>query len=297
MGARYRDVVAPTVRRAGPDDDAALRTALGDRVEAALGGLVAADLERPAAASAGWWAGNAYGRVVPGPRPATWIVAIHGGDMTARATLLAAAADHAAAHGGGPVTWWVAGATDDDTAAARTAGYAPVRAQHQMRVALPLAATVPPTPPGVTLRDIDPARDAAAWVAVNNAAFAEHAEQGGWTVETFRARAGAPWFDPTLFLVAEDADGMLGFNWLKVHRKETPPAGEIYAVGVDPRAQGKKLGIMLAVAGLDRLAQRGLSEALLYVAADNAAAIALYGKLGFATARTDRAYERLTEPT
>jgi mycothiol synthase len=296
MRARYRDAVAPTVRRAGADDDAAVRARLGEQAEAALGGLVAADLAHPSETSAAWFADDAYGRVVPGPRAGTWIVAMQAGDATSRAALLGAAAAHAAVHGGGRITWWVAGATADDDQAAHLARYERAREQHQMRVTLPLTVPTPPLPPGVTLRDIDPDHDARDWVAVNNAAFADHAEQGGWTVATFRARAAEPWFDPALFLVAVDAEGMLGFNWLKVHREETPPAGEIYAVGVAPRAQGKRLGLVLAVAGLDRLAQHGLTRALLYVAADNTAAIKLYEKLGFTTARTDRAYERLAAP-
>ena len=61
-----------------------------------------------------------------------------------------------------------------------------------------------------------------------------------------------PWFDPTLFLLAFDADGLAGFNWLKQHdaRGADPALGEIYVIGVDPRAQGTGLGRALAIAGL-----------------------------------------------
>ena len=283
----------PSVRRAGAGDDVALRARLGVRAEQALGGLVASDLAHPASTSAAWVAGAAYARIVPGPRPPTWVVAVHGGDGIARAALLDAAVAHAAAHGGGPVTWWVADPTRADDDAARRAQFRAVRAQYQMRAGLPLAVETQPPPAGVTLRDIDIGHDGPAWLALNNAAFADHAEQGGWTIDTLHARAAEPWFDPTLFLVAVDSGGMVGFDWLKVHADETPPAGEIYALGVSPRAQGKRLGRVLAVAGLDRLAGRGLTQALLYVAAGNTPAVKLYEKLGFTVARTDRAYERV----
>jgi mycothiol synthase len=102
------------------------------------------------------------------------------------------------------------------------------------------------------------------------------------------------WFDPSLFLLAVDDDGIAGFNWLKQHHAHPPdPAlGEIYVIGVDPRAQGTGLGRSLAIAGLQAINARGSTEGLLFVAADNTGALALYQSLGFAVHRTDRAYVR-----
>ena len=66
-----------------------------------------------------------------------------------------------------------------------------------------------------------------------------------------------PWFDPALFLLASDTEGLAGFNWLKVHDPEPDPAlGEIYVIGVDPRAQGTGLGRALAIAGLHAVHRR-----------------------------------------
>src|SRR5205085_3625732 len=118
-----------------------------------------------------------------------------------------------------------------------------------MHVALPLARTAK-WPDGVSVRPCQPGRDEHSWLVVNNRAFAGHAEQGGWTGTTLARRMAEPWFDPELFLLAFDADGLAGFNWLKVHdaHDRDPRLGEIYVIGVDPRAQGTGLGRALAIA-------------------------------------------------
>ena len=57
---------------------------------------------------------------------------------------------------------------------------------------------------------------------MNNRAFAGHPDQGGWHEATLRARMAEPWFDPSLFLLAFDAEGLAGFNWLKLHAPAIP---------------------------------------------------------------------------
>ena len=64
-------------------------------------------------------------------------------------------------------------------------------------------------------------------------------------------------------------------------------------LGVDPDAQGLGLGRALVIHGLDHLArERHCETGILYVAADNAAAVGLYQALGFTTKRTDTALIR-----
>ncbi|WP_157877782.1 GNAT family N-acetyltransferase, partial [Streptomyces kanamyceticus] len=66
--------------------------------------------------------------------------------------------------------------------------------------------------------------------------------------------------------------------------------GEVYVVGVRPGAQGGGLGKALTTTGLRHLAQQGLPTAMLYVDADNKAAVSVYERLGFVTHETDLMY-------
>jgi mycothiol synthase len=194
-----------------------------------------------------------------------------------------------AERGGGGVVLWCLGATDSDDALAARHGFRPARTLLEMRVALPLASS-PAWPDGVTVRPFEPGRDEAAWVAVNNRAFAGHPEQGGWTVATLRAREAEPWFDRDGFLLAERDGELLGFCWTKIHQPHG--WGEIYVIGVDPAHGGGGLGRALVIGGLAYLARQGAGTGLLFVDAANDAAVRLYRSLGFETERTDRAYER-----
>jgi len=59
---------------------------------------------------------------------------------------------------------------------------------------------------------------------------------------------------------------------------------------VDPDFHGKGLGRALTIAGLEHLAAQGVTVGMLFVDAENPAAVSMYRKLGFEIHRTDRAF-------
>jgi len=229
-----------------------------------------------------------------------------------RFEMLQAALAEVAQRGGGHVTMWVREPTADDDALATKGGLSRERDLLQLRVQLPLAERAN-WPAGARVRSFVPGADEDAWLVVNNRAFAGHPEQGNWTVDTLLRREAEPWFDPAGFLLAfddatdatdatdaSDAASLAGFCWTKVHPARVPqepePLGEIYVIGVDPAHQGTGLGRALVIGGLDSLARRGIAIGMLFVDADNTAAVGLYTALGFTTHRLDRAYGCEVEP-
>ncbi len=195
-----------------------------------------------------------------------------------------------AAAGPGPVRFWAHGDDPGARAFAEQNGFARARVLWQMRRSLITGLPEIPLPAGVTLRHFRPGHDEQAWLGVNARAFADHPEQGRWTLADLQLREAEPWFDPAGFLLAVDiADTLLGFHWTKTHTAEL---GEVYVLAVDPGGHRKGLGAALSVAGLRHLADTGRTTAMLYVDESNTAAVALYRGLGFRVHLTDLLYER-----
>ena len=183
----------------------------------------------------------------------------------------------------GPLAAWSHG---NHPAAARLAerhGWERVRDLWVMRRRMSEPLPALRIPSGVRIRSWRDG-DADAVVAINAAAFASHPEQGAMDHANLARRMAEPWFDPAGLLLVEDDSGVLGFHWTKRHSRTL---GEVYVVGVAPSAQGRGLGRLLTLAGLHQLADRRVSEVLLYVESDNAAAIATYTRLGFTHADSD----------
>ena len=185
---------------------------------------------------------------------------------------------------------WAHGAKSPVRASLERHGFAPMRSL--LRMQRPIDdITVDPPPPHIRLRTFEVGKDEAAWLAVNARAFADHPEQGGWTMADLLARERESWFDPAGFLLAEDASGaLLGYHWTKLH-PGAPPVGEVYVLGVDPVAQRHHLGGTLLSAGLSWLNSQGARTAMLYSDDSNLTAVRLYEKRGFRTVEVDTQYE------
>ena len=183
---------------------------------------------------------------------------------------------------------WAHGNLAAARATATAVGLTAVRELWQMRRGLD---DLPPIPaaPGVALRTYAGPADDPELLRVNNAAFSWHPEQGGWTEADVAERRAEGWFDAAGLFLAFDAARLLGFHWTKVH---SPTVGEVYVVGVDPAAQGRGLGALLTLVGLHHLADRLGSDGtvVLYVEADNSAAVKTYERLDFEVFNADVAY-------
>jgi mycothiol synthase len=205
--------------------------------------------------------------------------------------------------GARPLRVWAHGDLPGSRALAAAArGYTRARVLLQMRrdLAGVDADPRPALPEGVHVEAFRPGRDEDAWLRVNARAFAGHPEQGSWTAEDLKLREAEPWFDAAGFLLAwrgdPDGDGtLLGSHWTKTHPPGDvgdEPVGEVYVLGIDPDAQGLRLGRALTDLGLAHLRGRGLGEVLLYVDEDNAAAVHLYESRGFRRFSVDVSWRR-----
>lgn len=212
-------------------------------------------------------------------------------------TALAAHARAVADERGLDVRVWAHGNLPAARRLAEKTGYTVVR--ELLRMTLDLRSRTPETvflPADLTLRTFRPGQDDAAWLALNALAFAEHPEQGRMTQADLDARSRESWFDPESFFLVLRGEEVVGFNWLKVLPDEEQGigdggsrerVGEIYAVGIDPAAQGMGLGAALTRVGLDRLVALGVDTAELYTGRENAVAVRTYERAGFVVASTD----------
>ncbi|MFE2175890.1 mycothiol synthase [Kitasatospora sp. NPDC059462] len=205
--------------------------------------------------------------------------------------------------GRGHVDFWVHGGHPAARHLAERYGAELVRELRQMRRTGPQTEAVP-LPEGIELRTFRPGADDAEWLRLNALAFAHHPEQGAWTERDLADRLAEPWFDPAGFFLATRDGKPVGFHWTKVHPATAtgPALGEVYVVGVDPAEQGSGLGRALTAAGLRHLTggdaaagERGLETVLLYVDADNPAAVRVYERLGFTVHEVDLMYRAAVE--
>lgn len=198
---------------------------------------------------------------------------------------------------GAPVLVWSHGDHPAAPMLASRLGFDRVRELWQLRRSLgPRAPALPPVrlPAGVRVRTFVVGEDEPAWLHVNARAFAGHPEQGAIDGDDLARRVAGDWFDADGFFLADRVHGderrLVGFHWTKMEPGADGLVGEVYVVGVDPDEQGSGLGSALTLTGLHHLADRGAAAVRLYVEADNAAALRVYERLGFARVGTDVQY-------
>ncbi|MGC3022109.1 mycothiol synthase [Brevibacterium sp. FAM 24630] len=199
-----------------------------------------------------------------------------------------------------PESWcWSHG---DHPAAAHLAkkhGLGRDRVLYQMRTEAGLRlADLPATqaPEGVELRSFAPG-DEAGWLAVNNAAFDWHPEQGSQTRADIDAIVTAADFDPDTVVLAVRDGEVIGFHQIKLTDTDGQGRlGEVYVVGVDPTIHAKGVGKALTIEGMRRMVAAGAEVIELYVESDNAPALGLYERLGFHVAVAHVSYAPASQP-
>lgn len=206
---------------------------------------------------------------------------------------------------------WAHGHLEAARAFALRDGFSIIRELWQMRRSLASdssqdgVGSLPATslPEGFRSRRFVVGRDEDAWLRLNARAFVDHPEQGRITRPDLDLRMAEPWFDANGLILIEDTRGLApvlaASHWTKVVPSQVLPSevsalrpseGEVYVVGVDPAYQGLGLGLAVTVLGLVHLREQGLTEAMLYVDADNRAAVATYSRLGFVRCAVDVMY-------
>lgn len=216
-------------------------------------------------------------------------------DRGVQAALLDATRETVARSGGGRLFLWVHRVEDARDTLAHRMGFAIQRELAFMRRPAQPAPTVGPLPAGVVVRTYAGPQDDEAFLEVNNAAFPDHPENGGWDAAELAARRELPWFDPSgLFLAFDEQGKPLGFHWTKWHTHEGEavphgPLGEVYVLAVHPRAQGTGLGRLLLRIGMRHLASRS-DTIVLYVDCAATGPVALYRSEGFEVAYREVCY-------
>lgn len=196
--------------------------------------------------------------------------------------LIHAVLTHAREEYADEVHLWAYGNSAAAQRMARDVGFREERTLLQMSLPGELLPVLSEAPAGITVRPMEPTRDAYRWLALHNRVFAGHPEQESWDAADLQARFDQPWFSPRDLLIAEreGTAEMVGFCWVKLPTDREAP-GEIYIVGVDPEVRGVGLGRYLTRAGLAHMRANNRPGATLYVESENDAAITLYRKLGF----------------
>jgi len=165
-----------------------------------------------------------------------------------------------------------------------------------LRLPRETAVPEPAWPAGHALRAFDRTRDLEPWIALFNAAFADHATP--LQLDASFVTAGfddAAIEDADTGVVEETATGdLVGFCATSPNRRDgvVVEHGEIWTIGVRPDRQGSGLGRQLLRWGARRLRAIGVADVSLAVNGRNERAIGLYESEGFVRSRTRERWAR-----
>ncbi|HEX5469219.1 MAG TPA: GNAT family N-acetyltransferase [Gaiellaceae bacterium] len=175
------------------------------------------------------------------------------------------------------------------------AGYEEVRTYWRMTVPLDALPPPPQPPDGVVIRTFDPARDAQATYAVVAAAFEDNVRRHPfepfeeWVAHEIDRKA----FDPTLWLVAEQAGEIVGAVTCPDYATEA----WVRQLAVAGSARGRGVGRTLLLYAFAEFRRRGRTEGALVVDSWNrTGAKALYESLGMRPEREHTRFEKELRP-
>jgi len=155
-------------------------------------------------------------------------------------------------------------------------GFAPLRYLSLMTVELDEQPEEPVWPPDVRVAPLDSESEIRPAFDARTAVFDDRADMGEWLHEYVGGG-----FDPTLWFVAEDEQGIAGFAFCLPELSEDPEAGYVGELGVRHDRRGEGLGLALLRRTFVEFRRRGKARVSLHVDTDNlTGAVRLYTRAG-----------------
>jgi mycothiol synthase len=162
------------------------------------------------------------------------------------------------------------------------------------------AVPAPVWPAALLERSFDRRRDPAAWIALFNETFADHATPLQLDEKFMTAALDDPGVDDADTRLIEDvASGeLIAFCSADIRRVDgiVPGHAELWAIGVRPARQGSGIGRQVLRAGVTYLRGIGVPVVSLSVNGRNEGALRLYESEGFVRMRTRDRWFRPVEP-
>jgi mycothiol synthase len=179
-------------------------------------------------------------------------------------------------------------------------GFTPARYFFQMRRPLKDGEPVPEPqfPEGFTLRHVANDEDVARWVDLYNLSFIDHWDFHPATVERRKHRMSAAYYRPDRDLIAVAPDGTFAAFCLcsiddEHNKRNNINEGWIDVLGTRRGFRNMGLGRAMLLAGLRKLKENGVDDAMLGVDADNpTGALGLYERAGFSKYKSAVAFRK-----